>query len=50
MRPPRDLTPDERAAACASLRTVGGIYDHVANYVERDTSRPASAPPGTLRP
>lgn len=43
MRPPRDLTPHERAAAVASLRTVGGIYDHVAAIVEADVSRPAGA-------
>lgn len=44
MRPPRDLTPDERAAAAASLRTVGGVYDYVAAIVEVDDSRPAEAP------
>lgn len=44
MRPPRDLTPDERAAACASLRTVGGVYDLIADVVAFDDSRPADAP------
>lgn len=40
MRPPRDLSDEERAAACASLRTVGGVYEHIAEYVERDSTRP----------
>lgn len=40
MRPPRDITAEERAAAVASLRTVGGLYDHIANIVEVDDSRP----------
>lgn len=43
----RDLTADERAAAAARLRTVGGLYDYIAAFVERDDSRPA---PSTLRP
>lgn len=44
MRPPRDLTPDERAAAVASLRTIGGVYDYIAAIVEADDSRPVDAP------
>jgi hypothetical protein len=40
VRVPRDLTEDERRLAVASLRTVGGIYDHVADFVERDHSAP----------
>jgi hypothetical protein len=35
------LTEYERRTAVASLRTVGSIYDHVADFVERDRSRPA---------
>lgn len=42
MRPPTALTPEQRAAAVASLRTVGGIYDHVADYVEADTTEPTA--------
>lgn len=38
----RALTEDERAAAVASLRTVRGIYDHVADFVEHDRSEPGA--------
>lgn len=40
VRPPRTLTPTERANAVRSLRTVGGIYDHIANIVQHDTTTP----------
>lgn len=38
MRPPSTLTPDQRADAGRSLRTVGGVYDHIADYVQADTT------------
>jgi hypothetical protein len=34
---------DERAAAVSKLRAVGGVYDYVADFVERDRLEP---PPG----
>lgn len=40
MRQPRTLSPAERAEALRSLRTVGGIYDHIALVVEHDLSEP----------
>ena len=42
MRPPRTLSAAERAEAVRSLRTVGGIYDHLALIVEHDESVPSS--------
>lgn len=36
----RDLSDDERRRAVESLRTVGGLYDFVAAFVEHDRSRP----------
>jgi len=36
--------PDvDRAAAAARLRTVGGVYDYVAEFVDRDTSDPPAS-------
>lgn len=32
----RHLTPEEIAEQVASLRTVGGVYHHVADWVEYD--------------
>ena len=46
MRQPRTLTVEERAKAVRSLRTVGGIYDHIALYVEHDLSEPSSPDSG----
>jgi len=36
-----DYTPTVEAALVQRLRTVGGVYDHVALYVESDSSTPA---------
>jgi hypothetical protein len=35
----------DRASSVARLRTVGGVYAHVADFVERDVSGPT---PGGL--
>lgn len=42
MSQPRTLTPEERAEAVRSLRTVGGVYHHLARIVELDDSVPSS--------
>lgn len=42
MRKPRPITEAERRAAVQSLQTVGGIYDHVALFVEHDRTSPDS--------
>lgn len=42
LRPFRDLAEAERAAAVASLRTVGGVYDLIALCVEHDYSAPVA--------
>lgn len=42
MRPPMTLTAEQRTAAVASLRTVGGVYDHIADYVQADTAQPTA--------
>lgn len=46
MRPPTRLTPDQRSDAVRSLRTVGGVYDHIADYVEADTTECAALAEG----
>lgn len=48
MKLPRTLTASERAEAVRSLRTVGGIYDHIALYVEHDHSEPTSPDSGPV--
>jgi hypothetical protein len=34
-------TPSVRLAAVAKLRTIGGVYDHIADFVERDVVAPS---------
>lgn len=40
LRPFCTIAETERAAAVASLRTVGGVYDLIALIVEHDRSEP----------
>lgn len=44
--PAHPVTTEQRAAAVARLRTIGGIYDHIALYVEHDHTTPALAENG----
>lgn len=43
MRPPQPVTATERADAVRSLRTIGGVYNHIATIVEHDHTTPNTA-------